>query len=207
MVMVERTRTSTPKPPQWTLEELCSVAEQVLGQAEVVSESGRVRSTPDERTLRYYTTLGLLSRPAAFRGRTALYQRSHLAQVVAIKRLQAAGVALSDIQLQMVGLTPTELERLAQLPGELPEASTPARAVETIRQERPPRFEARSLPQNRSCAEDSASTGSWINLGSGVVLMLPTPLGGSAESLLDVIQAASPLLAELRRQGLIDPKS
>jgi len=204
--MVEHTRTST-SPPQWTLEELCSVVEQVLGMARVVSESGRIRSAPDERTLRYYTTIGLLSRPAAFRGRTALYQRPHLAQVVAIKRLQAAGVALSDIQLQMVGLTPTELEHLAQLPRELPEPSTLARAVETIRQERPARFESRSLPQNRFRSEESASTGSWINLGSGVVLMLPTSLGGSAESLLDVLQAASPLLAELRRQGLIDPKS
>ena len=199
-------RTPSPKSPQWTLEQLCSMAERVLEMAGVTSESGRIRSTPDERTLRYYTTLGLLSRPAAFRGRTALYQRHHLAQIVALKRLQAGGLPLSEVQVQLTGLTPAELERLAQLPVELPELSVLARTVETLHQERPTRLEARSLPRTPARREGSASTGSWINLGSGVVLMLPVPLGGSAEGLLDVLQASSPLLAELRRQGLIDPK-
>src|ERR1041385_8400091 len=53
---------------------------------------------PDERTIRYYGTIGLLDRPAAMRGRTALYGKKHVAQVVAIKRLQAMGRSLSAIQ-------------------------------------------------------------------------------------------------------------
>ena len=202
--MVELSPTSSPKLPQWTLEELRSVAEQVLGQAEVVSESGRVRSTPDERTLRYYTTLGLLSRPAAFRGRTALYQRGHLAQVVAIKRLQASGLPLSDVQLRLVGLTQIELEVVAQLPAELPEPSKPVRAVQTIRQERPAPLKAPSVPNPRHRpGGDSAPSGSWLSLGSGVALLLPAAFEGRAENLLDILKAASSLLAELRRQGLI----
>ena len=44
---------------------------------------------PDARTIRYYATLGLIDRPEAFRGRTALYGARHLSQLVAIKRLQA----------------------------------------------------------------------------------------------------------------------
>src|SRR5262249_46157634 len=65
-----------------------------------------------------YTTLGLLDRPAEMRGRTALYGRRHLLQLVAIKRLQARGVSLMEIQQQLVGLTDAALRRLAKLPAE-----------------------------------------------------------------------------------------
>ena len=205
--MSERSSNPGRKTPQWTLEELCSVAERVLELAGVVSDSARVRSTPDERTLRYYTTIGLLSRPSAFRGRTALYLRSHLAQVVAIKRLQASGLPLSDVQLRLAGLTSTELEVVAKLPAELPEPSKPVRAVQTIRQERPAPLKAQSVPHPRhSHGGDAAPSGSWLSLGSGVALMLPAVFEGRAENLLDLLQAASPLLAELRRQGFIAPE-
>ncbi len=205
--MSERFSNPGRKNPQWTLEELCSVAERVLELAGVVSESARVRSTPDERTLRYYTTIGLLSRPSAFRGRTALYLRSHLAQVVAIKRLQASGLPLSDVQLRLAGLTSTELEVVAKLPAELPEPSKPVRTVQTIRQERPAPLKAQSVPHPRhSHGGDAAPSGSWLSLGSGVALMLPAVFEGRAENLLDILQAASPLLAELRRQGFIAPE-
>src|ERR1043165_8097616 len=60
--------------------------------------NGQVRAVPDERTIRSYGTLGLLDGPAAMRGRTALYGARHLAQVVAIKRLQTAGRSLAGIQ-------------------------------------------------------------------------------------------------------------
>src|SRR5205823_13215113 len=43
--------------------------------------NGRVRDVPDRRTVRFYTTLGLIDRPAALRGRTALYGRRHLLQL------------------------------------------------------------------------------------------------------------------------------
>ena len=172
----------------------------------MVSENGRIRSTPDERTLRYYTTLGLLSRPATFRGRTALYHRHHLAQVVLIKRLQAEGLPLAEVQTRLAGLTPAELERHAQLPRVLPEPSGPDPVRETVRQERPLRSERRSLPLSDTRSLEMGPTGSWLSLGSGTTLMLPASYKGTAEGLLDILQAASPLLAELRRQGLIDPE-
>ena len=66
--------------------------------------SGRVRDVPDRRTIRYYTTLGLIDRPAAMRGRTALYGLRHLLQLAAIKRLQAHGLSLAEVQQRLVGL-------------------------------------------------------------------------------------------------------
>jgi DNA-binding transcriptional MerR regulator len=81
----------------WTLPELVAeVAARI--DALPAPRNGQVRAVPDERTVRYYVTLGLLDRPGAMRGRTALYGPKHAAQVVAIKRLQAMGRSLSEIQ-------------------------------------------------------------------------------------------------------------
>src|SRR5207244_1724793 len=76
--------------------------------------SGRVREVPDRRTVRYYTTLGLIDRPAEVRGRTALYSTRHLLQLVAIKRLQARGLPLAEIQSRLVGQTDAALRELAR---------------------------------------------------------------------------------------------
>ncbi|MGI9471638.1 MAG: helix-turn-helix domain-containing protein [Rubripirellula sp.] len=78
--------------------------------------SARVRAVPDTRTIRYYTTLGLIGRPAEMRGRTAFYDERHVEQLVAIKRLQAEKLTLSDIQHRLVGLTPKAIRKLAELP-------------------------------------------------------------------------------------------
>ena len=80
----------------WTLAELA--AEVAAALRDVEPANGQVRAVPDERALRYYTTLGLLDRPAAMRGRTALYGPRHLLQLVAIKRRQAQGRSLAEIQ-------------------------------------------------------------------------------------------------------------
>jgi DNA-binding transcriptional MerR regulator len=89
--------------------------------------NGQVRAIPDDRTVRYYATIGLLGRPSAMRGRTALYGPKHVAQVVAIKRLQALGRSLSEIQTLWPTLDDRTLARMSGV--ELPEAGkAPARA-------------------------------------------------------------------------------
>src|SRR5262245_17055321 len=50
------------------------------------------------------------------RGRTALYARRHLEQLVAIKRLQAEGLSLAEIQARLAGIAPKELRALARVP-------------------------------------------------------------------------------------------
>ncbi len=77
--------------------------------------SGRVRDVPDVRTIRYYTTLGLIDRPAQMEGRTAYYSQRHLLQLVAIKRLQAQGLSLVDVQKQLLGSGDAKLAELADL--------------------------------------------------------------------------------------------
>jgi DNA-binding transcriptional MerR regulator len=95
----------------WTLTEL--VDEVAARLAALPSpKNGQVRAVPDDRTIRYYGTIGLLDRPA-MRGRTALYAARHLAQVVAIKRLQGTGKSLAEIQALWPQLTDDTLMSLS----------------------------------------------------------------------------------------------
>src|SRR5271155_561007 len=106
----------TGRTELWTIHQLSAEVERVLAVGYEGSRNGRVRDIPDLRTIRYYTTAGLLERPAEMRGRTALYGRRHLLQLVAIKRLQAKGHTLAELQGQLLGKTDAELAHLAQLP-------------------------------------------------------------------------------------------
>ena len=91
------------RDPRWTLAELLDRARVALEKDYRGSPNGQVHPLPSQRTLRYYTTLGLLDRPAEMRGRTALYGWRHLVQVVAVKRLQEEGLALVEVQRRMAG--------------------------------------------------------------------------------------------------------
>jgi hypothetical protein len=102
--------------PGWTLDELAERVETALAVDYRGQTSGRVRAVPDRRAIRWYTTIGLIDRPAAHRGRTALYGPRHLLQLVAVKRLQARGLPLVSIQQELAGATDTQLARVARLP-------------------------------------------------------------------------------------------
>jgi DNA-binding transcriptional MerR regulator len=185
-----------------TLDELCSQLALALSSGYEGAPNERIRDVPDPRTVRYYTTLGLVDRPAQMRGRTALYGRRHLLQLVAIKRLQANGLSLHEVQQRLPGLSDRELEEIAQLP-ELPE-SPPERAAA----EPPKRRDFwKSAPS--ATAEEAADVAppavmQGVPLDDRVVLLLPlrrVPDAGDVEA---IHAAAGPLLRLLRRRRLVD---
>ncbi len=100
----------------WTIDQLGAQVALALSVDYAGAPNARVRDLPDRRTIRYYTTLGLFDRPAEMRGRVALYGPKHLLQLVAIKRLQARGLSLAEIQEQFLGRTEAALHELARLP-------------------------------------------------------------------------------------------
>ena len=102
--------------PRWTLDELAERVDMALAVDYHGQPSGRVRAVPDRRAIRWYTTIGLIDRPLAHRGRTALYGPRHLLQLVAVKRLQARGLPLVAIQQELAGATDSQLARVARLP-------------------------------------------------------------------------------------------
>ncbi|MGH3734149.1 MAG: MerR family transcriptional regulator [Micromonosporaceae bacterium] len=113
----------------WTLDELVAQVAARLGDG-AAPVSRRVRQVPDRRAIRWYTTIGLLDRPV-LRGRTGLYGRRHLLQLLAVKRLQAAGRTLAEIQAELTGATDAALRRVAGISAEeldatpRPDAGTP----------------------------------------------------------------------------------
>jgi hypothetical protein len=111
----------------WTLGELTARVAAALAVGYQGQSSGRVRDLPDQRAVRWYTTLGLVDRPSAMQGRTALYGRRHLLQLVAIKRLQAAGRSLAEVQQELAAASDERLEHLADLPATA--AAPPGMAV------------------------------------------------------------------------------
>jgi len=121
--------------PTWTLQDLVSeVATRIA--ALPAPRNGQVRAIPDDRTVRYYATIGLLDRPSAMRGRTALYGKKHVAQVVAIKRLQAMGRSLAEIQTLWPTLDDRTLARMSGV--ELPAAGKASVRAEFWKREAKP---------------------------------------------------------------------
>jgi DNA-binding transcriptional MerR regulator len=160
----------------WTLPELVAeVAARIS--ALPAPKNGQVRAIPDDRTVRYYVTLGLLDRPSAMRGRTALYGKKHVAQVVAIKRLQTMGRSLSEIQ----ELWPTLDDRtLARMSGvALPETAKPVGRPEFWKRGAVP-DEVPDEALGGPAAGPSAGRDAALDADNRVAAELAGPPGGAA---------------------------
>lgn len=200
---------------RWTIAELSDrVVAALAASGYQAPANGQVRAVPDLRTIRYYTSLGLLDRPLEMRGRTALYGPRHLHQLCAIKRLQAEGRTLGEVQAELTGLDDRALARVAQVPAEAlaagPEEAAPA--------EPPSRradafWSAAPAPVARTEAAAAVRAAriahvTKVQLCPGVQLEIAPAVGAfettrGSEDAAALQRAAAPLLEELRRQGLI----
>jgi hypothetical protein len=172
----------------WTLDELVErVAAALAGTTYPGAPNGRVRDLPDRRAIRWYTTIGLVDRPAAHRGRTALYGPRHLLQLIAVKRLQASGEPLTRIQETLAGATDSVLRRIAHVPKD----------TERFWTRRPVAHDGhRPAPD-----DDTVTTLTGVALPGGAVLLLPArPHDNDLEA---IAAAARPLLDLLAERGLI----
>ncbi|MCG5212304.1 MerR family transcriptional regulator [Streptosporangium sp. KLBMP 9127] len=172
----------------WTIRELAERATDALRAASGSPVNGRVREVPGERLIRWYTTIGLVDPPLTRRGRIALYGRRHLLQLVAIKRLQAAGNSIAAIQADLAGATDAQLAGAAGLPE--PETATPRPARDRFWAERP---------------QTPTGLVHGVRLAPGVTVVLDgasrTP---SPDDMAALVAAAGPLLAALGERGLTE---
>ena len=115
------------------LDELSDRVERELGARGLLGAApdARVSAAPDARTVRYYTTLGLLDRPR-IEGRQARYGERHLLQLLAIKALQAFDLPLAEIQQRLYGRSDAELKALIESLATRARAQ-PARPVPALR--------------------------------------------------------------------------
>lgn len=180
---------------------VAEVAEQ-LARVGAPQESGRVRAVPDERSIRYYTTIGLLDRPA-LKGRTALYGARHLAQIVAIKRLQSAGRSLEEIQELLPSL---DDEALARVSGITSSRALRPRACAAFWKGSPSRgAELLSSAAESRPAPDKALKNDLVRrveIAPGVQLSFSGERELSARDLSELTRAAEPLISLLATLGL-----
>jgi DNA-binding transcriptional MerR regulator len=182
----------------WTIDELASrVAAALADDAYPGAPNGRVRDVPDQRAIRWYATRGLVDRPAAMRGRTALYGQRHLLQLVAVKRLQARGHSLAEVQARLTGATDETLTEIAELPAGQP-VEAPALDRPRFWAERPAVAPLRAEPTPRDA--DSVDVLAAIRLDGGAVLLLPAT--GAPLDVPAIRAAARPLLDLLAAQSL-----
>jgi DNA-binding transcriptional MerR regulator len=195
----------------YTLEQLSERVADLLAEDYNGQQSGRVRELPNGRTIRWYTTIGLVDRPLATRGRVALYGERHALQLAAIKKLQAQGLTLAEVQEQLLGVTDAKLAELAEVRPHhyqldivhpSPEAAAEVNALVE-----------RMLAPKMAAASDSVTADTVtalvpaFRIGDSVTVLL----NGTTRTLdnADIAQltaAAEPLLDAIERLGLTPRK-
>jgi DNA-binding transcriptional MerR regulator len=166
--------------------------------------NGRVREVPNERLVRWYVTVGLVDPPLSRRGRVARYGRRHLLQLVAVKRRQAEGRSLAEIQAELAGATDEALAAVACVHDTRPAPESPAPAAPSRFWARPPArrvLAAAERAEEQDLATERLVHG--IRLAAGVTLLLEgADHGPGPDDLTAIVNAARPLLAELASRGL-----
>src|SRR6266545_4356636 len=192
----------------WTLDELSERVGAALSVGYDGQPSGRVRDLPDQRAIRWYTTIGLVDRPAATRGRTAMYGPRHLLQLVAIKRLQARGLSLVAIQAELAGATDAQLARVAQVAEAAPPAAPtppPGRPAATLRV-----APAMARPAGEGEAPAATPTPAAVSAAGEGEAPTPTPTPATAAGFSVATEAAGVVTLRGVRLGeratlLLDP--
>jgi DNA-binding transcriptional MerR regulator len=188
--------------------------------------NGRVRDVPNERLVRWYVTVGLVDPPLSRRGRVARYGRRHLLQLVAVKRRQAEGRSLAEIQAELAGATDETLAAVARVPDTQPAPDVlpapPARFWTRSAAQRDPAAAKEPGERNPAAAEGagralSAAHGDpvdrggnrlvhGVRLASGVTLLLEgAAREPSPDDVTAILNAARALLAELASRRLREP--
>lgn len=191
-----------PEQATWTLDELVGRVSAVLATvAYPGSPNGRVRELPDRRAVRWYTTTGLVDRPV-MQGRSATYRTRHLLQIVAVKRLQAQGLSLAEIQAKLAGATDETLRRLADVPDEMMTAEPAQGPPAAARTGGRSRFWAEPAPAEPTTnGADTVTALAAVSLAGGAMLLLPArPDDGDIPA---IRSAAAPLLELLADRGLL----
>jgi DNA-binding transcriptional MerR regulator len=217
----------------WTILQLAELAADALAAGQPAGPSagpsagaaranGRVRDVPNERLVRWYVTVGLVDPPLSRRGRVAQYGRRHLLQLVAVKRLQAEGRSLAEIQAELAGATDDALAAVARIPGNRPGADVLPAA--------PTRFWTRSAGGREldDADEDGDGDGELagtavgargavgdgergrlvhgVRLAAGVTLLLEGAAREPGPDDVDaILNSARARLAELAGRGLREP--
>ena len=154
------------------LPEFAMVCERVVSDLELEQHRGTVTIVPDERTIRYYISEGLIQAPEEKQGTASVFSYVNLLQIVAVKKLQAEHLPIRKIRELVSGKSEQQLEVLLGIGGDSGRKGTEAkRYLESLLTSAPlsvPSSPAARLARNsvsaspRSDADaTSPAPGSW----------------------------------------------
>lgn len=92
--------------------ELANEVAGILRESGMAQARGTVSEVPDERTIRYYLTEGLISPAEEKQGTASVFSHRHLLQLLVVKKLQSEHLPIRKIRELVIGRTEKELERL-----------------------------------------------------------------------------------------------
>ena len=100
------------------LPEFAAICERVMAELDFEQVRGTVTNVPDERTIRYYMTEGLIQTPEERLGSASVFGYLNLLQLVAVKKLQAEHLPIRKIRELVAGKSEFELESLLGVGGQ-----------------------------------------------------------------------------------------
>jgi DNA-binding transcriptional MerR regulator len=191
----------------WSLRDLATLAGAILDASGIRPINAAAAAYPNERTIRFYVTRGLVTPPEG-RGTAAVYSYRHLLQVLGIKLRQMEGATLATITRELAEQTGDVLERRVAAtigPGLPPPSRLPLTAHDAAPRGRAGRALKAWLAEP---AEQPVAGGRWLRMHVAHGLELHVhedhPLarrGVSEEELADAIRlVAARLLAQSDRE-------
>ena len=175
------------------LPEFARVSEQILEEMNLEQERGTVTSVPDERTIRYYMTEGLVQTPEERQGTASVFGYLNLLQLLTVKKLQAEHLPIRKIRELVAGKNAQELEMMLGVRGASGKKTEAKRYLETLLSSAPsqPLMETAAAPPSPP-PQAAAQSHSWqrVEIEPGLELHIrsdyaPPPTTARTKSLLE----------------------
>ena len=179
--------------------EFARAGEQVLAEMGLEQARGTVTSVPDERTIRYYMTEGLIQTPGEKQGTASLFSYLNLLQLLTVKKLQAEHLPIRKIRELVAGKSEQELEMLLGVGGVAAKKSRETDAKRYLESLLAP--EAAAFPMETAAAPppppppppqmlDQSASWQRVEIEPGLELHVrsdysPPPTSGKTKSLLE----------------------
>lgn len=126
--------------------ELAAAAGRILQAGGPLQSRGTVSSVPDERTVRFYLSEGLLSPAQERQGAASVFGYLQLLQLLLVKELQAKNLPIRQIRGALAGRGIEELERWLGGEGEAAAKNEAQKYLENLLTQPPPKAEISPSP-------------------------------------------------------------
>lgn len=97
--------------------ELAKAATTVLSRGNSNQEKGTVTEYPDERTVRFYLSEGLIPSPGEKRGTSTVFGYEHLLALLTVKKLQTEHLPIKKIRQIIAGKSEKEFQKILGING------------------------------------------------------------------------------------------